>query len=66
MCFRNEWSRSRGYHNIPALFEEKAGIIIYILLKSYFWSVLLSDLADEFLTGKGYDMCRKIVLPLLD
>ena len=66
MCFRNEWSRRRGYHNIPAFSSKSAGIIIYILLKSYFWSVLLSDLADEFLTGKGYDMHRKIVLPLLD
>ena len=25
------------------------------------WNVILSDLADEFLTSKGDDMCRKIV-----
>ena len=41
-----------------------------ILQNPVFENVFLSDLADQFLTGKGDDMCRNIVkegmLPLLD
>ena len=34
---------------------------LYFTKSHIFWNVFVSDLADQFLAGKGEDMCRKTV-----